>query len=123
MSGMSDEPKPEEIEQVTAVRGLDGCMNTLAVEPMSYCCEDEIGDERGCSGSVRGGRWRPEEDVALDQEHQYPKDRRPKAADDIDGCRPLQIHDHSPEQKHRFQGESNRRIVPESQAHLHRVVV
>ena len=105
------------------MEGLDGCMFTLPVEPLSNRSKDDIRDERSYSGSAGGGRWRAEEDVALNREHQDSEDGRAKAADGIASRRAHQVHSHSSEQEGRFKEKSDRRIVPDTETDLHRIAV
>jgi hypothetical protein len=98
-------------------------MLALPVEPLSTGSKDDIRDESSYCGSAGGGRWRAEEDVTLNREHQDPEDGRAEATDGIDSPRPSQVHSHSSEQKERFKKKSDRRIVPDTQTDLHRIVI
>lgn len=92
--------------------------SALSLQPVGYSSERKIGDERGKGGCLARGWRRPEEDEALNRDHDEAEDHHTVTTVTPDGLCRSQIEIHATEKERGFECKSDQGVVPEPETYL-----
>lgn len=110
-------------ERLVKERDVPASVSCPTLEPRDRCSDQRVGDQRGGGHGAVRWRWRAKSHTRLHQQDRHAKGWHRVAGTTGQRPRCRQVDRHCPEEQDPLHDKRDVRVVPQSQAHLRRVIV